>query len=133
MENKPLTEKQIKKIVQMEIKSCFEQLTNDVREIKQALLGNEYQHGGLVSIVQNHQDYIERNKVVNLSGRGVKAIEWYEGLAEKKGTDGRSDLERLEDGIASIQTIGILKKWIAFFGITNIGTIVALILDKLLK
>lgn len=133
MPKEPLTEKQIKKIVQMEIKSCFEQLTNDVKEIKQALLGNEYHQGGLVSVVQSHQEYIERNKVVDLSGRGIKAIEWYEGLAEKKGTDGRSDLERLEDGIASIQTIGILKKWIAFFGITNIGAIIALILEKFLK
>ena len=41
MENKPITEKQIKKIVQMEIRSCFEQLKNDVKEIKKALMGNE--------------------------------------------------------------------------------------------
>lgn len=133
MENKPLTEKQIKKIVQMEIKSCFEQLTNDVREIKQALLGNEYQHGGLVSIVQSHQEYIERNKITNVAERSLRVVEWYEGLSDKKGTDGKSDLERLEDGIASIQAIGILQKWMVFFGITNFGTIVAFILDKLLK
>ena len=132
MENKPLTEKQIKKIVQMEIKSCFEQLTNDVREIKQALLGNEYQQGGLVAIVQNHQAYIERNKITNVAERSLRVVEWYEGLSDKKGTDGKSDLERLEDGIASIQAIGILQKWMVFFGITNFGTIVAFILDKLL-
>lgn len=132
MENKPLTEKQIKKIVQMEIKSCFEQLTNDVKEIKQALLGNEYQHGGLVSIVQSHQAYIERNKITNVAERSLRVVEWYEGLSDKKGTDGKSDLERLEDGIASIQAIGILQKWMVFFGITNFGTIVAFILDKLL-
>lgn len=133
MENKPLTEKQIKKIVQMEIKSCFEQLTNDVREIKQALLGNEYQQGGLVAIVQSHQEYIERNKITNVAERSLRVVEWYEGLSDKKGTDGKSDLERLEDGIASIQAIGILQKWMVFFGITNFGTIVAFILDKLLK
>lgn len=133
MENKPLTEKQIKKIVQMEIKSCFEQLTNDVKEIKQALLGNEYQQGGLVAIVQSHQEYIERNKITNVAERSLRVVEWYEGLSDKKGTDGKSDLERLEDGIASIQAIGILQKWMVFFGITNFGTIVAFILDKLLK
>lgn len=133
MENKPLTERQIKKIVQMEIKSCFEQLTNDVKEIKQALLGNEYHQGGLVSIVQSHQEYIERNKITNVAERSLRVVEWYEGLSDKKGTDGKSDLERLEDGIASIQAIGILQKWMVFFGITNFGTIVAFILDKLLK
>ena len=132
MTDKPITEKQIKKIVQMEIKSCFEQLTNDVREIKQALLGNEYQQGGLVAIVQNHQAYIERNKITNVAERSLRVVEWYEGLSDKKGTDGKSDLERLEDGIASIQAIGILQKWMVFFGITNFGTIVAFILDKLL-
>lgn len=133
MSTQPLTEKQVKKIVQMEIKSCFEQLTNDVKEIKQALLGNEYQQGGLVAIVQNHQAYIERNKITNVAERSLRVIEWYEGLSEKKGTDGKSDLERLEDGIASIQAIAILKKWMVFFGITNFGTIVALILDTVLR
>ena len=133
MTDKPITEKQIKKIVQLEIKACFEQLTNDVKEIKHALLGNDYQKGGLVSIVQSHGEYIERNKIINISERGLRVVEWYEGLAERKGTDGKSDLERLEDGIASIQAIGILQKWMVFFGITNFGTIVAFILDKLLK
>jgi hypothetical protein len=132
MENKPLTEKQVKKIVQMEIKSCFEQLTTDVREIKQALLGNDYQRGGLVSIVQSHSEYIEKNKIIGLADRGMKAIEWYEGLSEKKGSDGKSDLERLEDGIDAIQTISTIKKWAIFFGITNIGAIIALILEKFL-
>jgi hypothetical protein len=133
MENKPLTEKQIKKIVQMEIKSCFEQLTNDVKEIKQALLGNEYQQGGLVAIVQSHQAYIERNKITNVAERSLRVVEWYEGLSDKKGTDGKSDLERLEDGIASIQAIGILQKWMVFFGISNIGTILALVLEMFIK
>jgi hypothetical protein len=128
----PLTENQIKRIVQMEIKSCFEQLTSDIRDIKQALLGNDYQKGGLVSIVQSHEAYIEKNKITNVAERGLKVIEWYEALAEKKGTDGKSDLERLEDGITSIHTISTLKKWVAFFGITNIGAIIALIIEHLL-
>ena len=132
MTDKPITEKQIKKIVQMEIRSCFEQLTNDVKEIKQALLGNDYQRGGLVSIVQSHSEYIEKNKIIGLADRGMKAIEWYEGLSEKKGSDGKSDLERLEDGIDAIQTISTIKKWAIFFGITNIGAIIALILEKFL-
>lgn len=133
MPKESLTEKEIKKIIQLEIKSCFEQLTTDVREIKQALLGNDYQKGGLVAIVQSHEDYIERNKITNVAERGLKVVQWYEGLAEKKGSDGRSDLERLQDGISGIQTIGNIKKWSIFFGITNIGAIIALILEKFLK
>ena len=49
-------------------------------------------------------------------------------IIRKKGSDGRSDLERLEDGIDAIQTISTIKKWAIFFGITNIGAIIALIL-----
>lgn len=132
MPREPLSEKEIKKIVQLEIKTCFEQLATDVKDIKQALLGNDYQRGGLVAVVQNHEAYIERNKITNVADRGLKVIEWYESLAEKKGTDGKSDLDRLEDGIASIQTIGTLRKWVAFFGITNIGAIIALVIEHLL-
>lgn len=133
MTDKPITEKQIKKIVQMEIRSCFEQLTNDVKEIKQALLGNEYQKGGLVATVQSHEDYIERNRITNIADRGMRVIEWYEGLAERKGTDGKSDLERLQDGIHSLQAISTFKKWLTFLGITNIGTIIALIFQMFVK
>ena len=133
MPDKTLTEKEIKKIVQLEIKNCFEQLSSDVKDIKQALLGNDYQKGGLVAIVQSHEDYIERNRITNIADRGMRVIEWYEGLAEKKGTDGKSELERLEDGIQAIQTVGTIKKWMLFFGISNIGTILALVLDKILK
>ena len=133
MPKEPLTEKEIKKIIQLEIKSCFEQLTSDVKDIKQALLGNDYQKGGLVSIVQSHEDYIERNKITNVAERGLKVVEWYESLAEKKGSDGRSDLERLQDGISGIQTIGNIRKWSIFFGVTNIGAIIALIIEKFLK
>jgi len=133
MPKEPLTEKEIKRIIQMEIKNCFEELATNVKDIKQALLGNDYQRGGLVSIVQSHSEYIEKNKIIGLADRGIKAIEWYEGLSEKKGSDGRSDLERLEDGIDAIQTISTIKKWSIFFGVTNIGAIIALILEKFLK
>jgi len=130
MPKEPLTEKEIKKIIQLEIKNCFEQLSTDVKDIKQALLGNDYQKGGLVAIVQSHEDYIERNKITNVAERGLKVVEWYESLAEKKGSDGRSDLERLQDGISNIQAIGTIKKWAMFFGITNVASIIALILEK---
>lgn len=133
MPREPLTEKEIKKIIQLEIKSCFEQLSTDVKEIKQALLGNDYQKGGLVSIVQSHEAYIERNKITNVAERGLKVIEWYEGLAEKRGSDGRSDLQILQDGIEAIETIGTIKKWSIFFGVTNIGAIIALVLEQILK
>lgn len=133
MPKEPLTEKEIKKIIQLEIKNCFEELATNVKDIKQALLGNDYQRGGLVSIVQSHSEYIEKNKIIGLAERGLKVVQWYEGLSEKKGSDGRSDLERLEDGIDAIQTISTIKKWAIFFGITNIGAIIALILEKFLK
>lgn len=133
MPKEPLTEKEIKKIIQLEIKSCFEQLSTDVKDIKQALLGNDYQKGGLVAIVQSHEAYIERNKITNVAERGLKVVEWYESLTEKKGSDGRSDLERLQDGISNIQAIGTIKKWAMLFGITNIGTIIALVLERILK
>ena len=133
MPKEPLTEKEIKKIIQLEIKNCFEELATNVKDIKQALLGNDYQKGGLVAIVQSHEEYIERNKITNIAERGLKVVQWYEGLAEKKGSDGRSDLERLQDGIHAIQTIGTIKKWSIFFGVTNIGAIIALILEKFLK
>lgn len=133
MPDKTLTEKEIRKIIQLEIKNCFEQLSSDVKDIKHALLGNDYQKGGLVSIVQSHGEYIERNKIINITERALRVVEWYEGLAEKKGTDGKSELERLEDGIQAIQTVGTIKKWMLFFEISNIGTILALVLDKILK
>ena len=59
MPKEPLTEKEIKKIIQLEIKNCFEELATNVKDIKQALLGNDYQRGGLVSIVQSHSEYFE--------------------------------------------------------------------------
>lgn len=133
MPKEPLTEKEIKKIIQMEIKNCFEELATNVKDIKQALLGNDYQKGGLVAIVQSHEDYIERNKITNVAERGLRVVQWYEGLSEKKGSDGKSDLDRLQDGISGIQTIGTIKKWSIFFGVTNIGAIIALILEKFLK
>ena len=126
-----MTEKEIKKIVQLEIKTCFEQLTSDVKDIKQALLGNDYNKGGLVSLVQAHEAYIQRNKTSRVAERGLKVISWYEGLAEKKGTDGKSELERLEDGIQAIESISTLKKWLAFFGVTNVAALIALILEKI--
>ena len=133
MPDKTLTEKEIRRIIQLEIKNCFEQLSSDVKDIKQALLGNDYQKGGLVAIVQSHEDYIERNRITNIADRGMRVVEWYEGLAEKKGTDGKSELERLEDGIQAIQTVGTIKKWMLFFGISNIGTILALVLEMFIK
>lgn len=133
MPDKTLTEKEIRKIIQLEIKNCFEQLSSDVKDIKHALLGNDYQKGGLVAIVQSHEDYIERNRITNIADRGMRVIEWYEGLAERKGTDGKSDLERLQDGIHSLQAISTFKKWLTFLGITNIGTIIALVFEMFIK
>lgn len=89
MPKESLTEKEIKKIIQLEIKSCFEQLTTDVREIKQALLGNDYQKGGLVSIVQSHSEYRKKQnhrigRKRNKSNRMVRRIIRKKGKRWKK-------------------------------------------------
>lgn len=124
---KNLTEGDVKKIAKEEFKECFEQLATDVRDIKQALLGNDYNNDGLITIVKTHEAYIESNKNTRVAERGMKVIEWYERLSKEEGTDKQSKLQVLEDGIDGLKTIGTLKKWAIFFGVTNGGTLIALI------
>ena len=75
---KVYTEMEIRKLIQQEIKQCFEQLVSDIKDIKQALLGNDYYKGGLVSMVQRHEDYIDRSETLNIIERAKPALEWYE-------------------------------------------------------
>lgn len=128
MATKTLTESDVKKIAKQEFTECFEQLATDVRDIKQALLGNDYNNDGIVAIVKSHEAYIERNKNSRIAERGEVVVAWYERLAKPEGTDGKSKLQILEDGIEGLKTIGTLKKWAAVLGITNLGTLVALVL-----
>lgn len=72
------TEMEIRKLIQQEIKQCFEQLANDIKDIKQALLGNDYHKGGLVSMVQRHEEYIDKSETLNIIERAQPALEWYE-------------------------------------------------------
>ena len=78
MTPKALSETEIKRIVQNEIKTCFEQLAGDIRDIKQALLGSDYQKGGLVAMVSRHENYIDRSETLKIIDRAEPAIEWYE-------------------------------------------------------
>ena len=75
---KAYTEMELKKLIQQEIKQCFEQLANDIKDIKQALLGNDYHKGGLVSMVQRHEEYIDKSENLNIIERAQPALEWYE-------------------------------------------------------
>ncbi len=72
------TEMEIRKLIQQEIKQCFEELANDIKDIKQALLGNDYHKGGLVSMVQRHEEYIDKSETLNIIERAQPALEWYE-------------------------------------------------------
>lgn len=74
-----LNEMEIKQLVQNEIKVCFEDLSSDVKEIKQALLGDgKYQKLGLVAKVESHEDYIKENKITNIAERGLPYVEMLE-------------------------------------------------------
>jgi len=81
---KAYTEMELKKLIQQEIKQCFEELANDIKDIKQALLGNDYHKGGLVSMVQRHEEYIDKSETLNIIERAQPALEWYENWERKK-------------------------------------------------
>ena len=132
-EKNVMTENNVRKLVQEEIKMCFEVLQTDVKDIKDALLGNDYKKGGLVVMVNAHEEYIERNRITGVAERGMVVIEWFEKLQKKKGTDGRSELQVLEDGIQGLETIKTLKVWLMALGVTNVGTIIALIVDWVIR
>lgn len=69
---------EIRAIVQQEIKVCFEEISADVKDIKNALLGNGYNKTGLVSTVQSHSEYIDKNKITDIANRGLKVVEMFE-------------------------------------------------------
>lgn len=74
-----LSEMEIKKLIQQEIKQCFEELSNDVKDIKKALLGDGvYSKTGLVNLVQRHEDYIDKSETLKIIDRAQPALEWYE-------------------------------------------------------
>lgn len=74
-----LSEMEIKKLIQREIKQCFEELSSDVKDIKKALLGDGvYSKTGLVNLVQRHEDYIDKSETLKIIDRAQPALEWYE-------------------------------------------------------
>ena len=74
-----MNETEIKKLIQQEIKQCFEELSSDVKDIKKALLGDGiYSQTGLVSLVQRHEDYIDKSETLKIIDRAQPALEWYE-------------------------------------------------------
>ena len=76
---KTMNEMEIKKLIQQEIKQCFEELSSDVKDIKKALLGDGiYSKTGLVNMVQRHEDYIDRSEALKIIDRAQPALEWYE-------------------------------------------------------
>jgi len=77
-ESQMVDKMEIRAIVQQEIKVCFEEISSDVKDIKKALLGNDYNRTGLVATVQSHNDYIEKNKITDIANRGLKVVEMFE-------------------------------------------------------
>jgi len=82
---KSIDEMEIRRIVQQEIKSCFEEINSNVKKqgeslsrIEEALLGNDYNKTGLVATVQSHSEYIDRNKVTDVANRSLKMVEMFE-------------------------------------------------------
>lgn len=84
IEPSTLSEMEIKKLIQEEIKQCFEEISSDVKDIKKALLGDGvYQKTGLVSLVQRHEDYIDKSETLKIIERAQPALEWYESWSKE--------------------------------------------------
>lgn len=107
--------------------------SNDIKEIKNCIVGDEYHPEGLSIRVTKLEAYVEENKSTKVAERGLKVIKWWEDLSKKKGSDGRSELQILEDGISGIESIKNFKKVATFLGFTNIGTLLAIILQQIIK
>ena len=112
---KAYTEMELKKLIQQEIKECFEQLTTDVKDIKQALLGSEYNKGGLVSLVQKHEGYIEKSEAMHIIDRALPAIEWYESWEKNE------EFKKIEE------VLDTYSKWKWFVGLLAGGSLAGMI------
>lgn len=112
---KAYTEMELKKLIQQEIKECFEQLTTDIRDIKQALLGNDYKKGGLVAMVESHENYIERSETLKIIERAQPALEWYEAYAKNK------TFKKIEE------VLDAYSKWKWFIGLIAGGSLAGIV------
>lgn len=112
---KAYTEMELKKLIQQEIKECFEQLTTDIRDIKQALLGNDYKKGGLVAMVESHENYIERSETLKIIDRAQPALEWYEAWEKSK------TFKKIEE------VLDAYSKWKWFIGLIAGGSLAGIV------
>lgn len=112
---KAYTEMELKKLIQQEIKECFEQLTTDIRDIKQALLGSDYKKGGLVAMVESHENYIERSETLKIIDRAQPALEWYEAWEKSK------TFKKIEE------VLDAYSKWKWFIGLIAGGSLAGIV------
>jgi hypothetical protein len=112
---KLFTEMEIKKLIQQEIKACFEQLATDIRDIKQALLGNDYKKGGLVAMVESHENYIDRSETLHIIERATPALEWYESWERNK------TFKKIEE------VLDAYSKWKWFVGLIAGGSLAGIV------
>lgn len=119
-------EKEIKHIVREEMKELFCELQSDVsetktdiKEIKKALLGDEeFLRKGIITQVVENTDYIDKNKTLNVSERGLEVIEWFNDWNNPKNGYKISKLELLDEIMNAYSKI----KWL-FGAIIGLGLI----------
>jgi len=115
-----LNEMEIKKLIQQEIKQCFEELSSDVKDIKKALLGDGvYSKTGLVNLVQRHEDYIDKSETLKIIDRAQPALEWYESW-DKEGI-----FRRIKE---ALDTYGRLKWFVGLIAGGSLAGIVSAVM-----
>jgi type II secretory pathway component PulJ len=126
--DKQMTDAQIKDLVRQEIKMCFEEINanvkaqgEDIKEIKAALIGNEYSGDSLVNRVNSHEQYISYNRANKIIERAEPALDQIEDWGKKK------MWKKTED------VVDLLGKWKWLWGgLLTLGSIGGIIitLDK---
>lgn len=127
-----LTESQIKALIQQEISDCFKDIVkaqeeqgNDIKEIKEALLGsdNKYKKDvGLSSMIKFSYDYAKANTDSKLIERAIPAIDHFYNWNE--GAEGFAKWDILDK---VIEDFVFSKRMKLFFGIGSWAGIIALI------
>lgn len=111
-----LNEMEIKKLIQQEIKQCFEELSSDVKDIKKALLGDGiYSKTGLMARVESNEKYVEESRLLKIQERAVPALTWYESW-EKEGVFARV-----------VEVLDAYGKWKWFIGLIAGGSLAGIV------
>ena len=136
-------EQEIRQLVQEEIRSCFEQLSNDVAALKKAskkqgqalarieraILGDsELQDVGFAKMIVESYDYVRKNKDGKVIERAIPAIEFYE-TWEKEKKWGELD-QTLKDRFVSRRVMAWLNigSWAGIIGLVlSIGSIITML------